>query len=565
MSAATPTDDPSTAGPDRRTFSYDPLTYAATVPAMLAAVVAAHGDNDLLVSALHAGGLDRVTYREADERSAEMAARLIAVGVGAGTRVGILAPNGPDFVVAFLAITRIGGVAVPINTFFQAPELRWLIRDAGLHTVLAVEELLGKDSLARLTEAIGWPGVTDGPLRLPDVPALRAVLPLGDHTREWPTTWPEAVAPGFRRAVEETVRPADDVAIIYTSGSTSDPKGIIHTHASVIEHSRFIASRHEWTSDDRVYVPMVFFWIGGLVFGLTGPMQIGVTILTEERFDPGDVLALLAGEKATYATGFPHVGPALVNHPDYASTDLSALREGYQQVLLSADRRTADPSLRVAQLGMTETCSSHTWWPPHEQLPEHKRGSLGVSAPGYEHKIVDADGVEVPDGVTGEICVRGRALMRGIVGRTRDETFDADGWYHTKDGAYRDADGHLYFAGRVDDMVKTSGANVAPVEVEEVLMRIEGVRIAYVVGVPDPEKGAVVAGVVVRNDGARIGEDELRTACRAQLSAYKVPKLWVVLDDVDRLPYTTTSKIDKRRLVALLGSGELRGDHVTSA
>ena len=206
---------------------------------------------------------------------------------------------------------------------------------------------------------------------------------------------------------------------------------------------------------------------------------------------------------------------------------------------------------------MTETCSSHTWWPPHEQLPESKRGSLGVSAPGYEHKIVDKDGHEVANGVVGEICVRGVAMMRGIVGRQYSEVFDADGWYHTKDAGYRDDDGHLYFAGRTDDMIKTSGANVAPIEVEAAIGRLDGVRIAYVIGIPDPDKGAVVSAVVVLNEGATAAPDDLVAACRKELAAYKVPKRWVVLSDAEKLPYTTTNKIDKARLAALVSNGEL--------
>ena len=269
---------------------------------------------------------------------------------------------------------------------------------------------------------------------------------------------------------------------------------------------------------------MAFFWVGGLIFGVLGPMQLGLTILTEHRFEPGDVLAMLDVERATYATGFPHVGPALRNHPDFATTDLSQLREGYQQVLLAADRRAPDPSLRVAQLGMTETCSSHTWWPPHEQVPETKRGSVGVSGPGYEHKIVDPDGVEVADGTTGEICVRGRAMMRGIVGRQRSDVIDVDGWYHTGDAGSRDGDGHIYFAGRTDDMIKTSGANVAPIEVEIVLNGVDDVRLAYVVGVPDPDRGARVCAVVVANDGRRLDVAELAARCKSHLAAYKIPK-----------------------------------------
>jgi acyl-CoA synthetase (AMP-forming)/AMP-acid ligase II len=540
-----------------RTFSYDPLPYAPVVPSMLADLVAAYGDNDFVVSAAGGGTIERITYAQADIRSAEMARRLLAAGITKGVRVGILAPNGPDFAVAFLAATRIGAVAVPINTFFQPPELRWLLRDADIHTLLSADSLLGKDMLARVTEAAGDFPTSGAQLVLERLPQLRNVFPLGDTELPWPSAWPDPVPEAFLRACESTVRPSDDLVVIYTSGSTSEPKGVIHTHGTAIAHSRFVATQHEWKPDDRVYIPMVFFWVAGLVFGLLGPMQTGATILTEHKFDAGDVLRLLESERATYATGFPHVGRALANDPDFSSTDLSSLRAGYHQVLLPPELRAADPSLLVTQLGMTETCSSHTWWPPHEPVPETKRGSLGVSAPGYQHKVVDESGVEVPNGTVGEICVRGTAMMRGMVGRQHSDLFDNDGWYHTKDAGCLDDDGFLYFAGRTDDMIKTSGANVAPVEVESVIGGVDGVRIAYVAGVPDPDKGALVCAVVVLNQGRRTSQDELAAACRKELAAYKIPKRWVILPDAARLPYTTTNKIDKPRLVQLLMSGEL--------
>jgi acyl-coenzyme A synthetase/AMP-(fatty) acid ligase len=347
------------------------------------------------------------------------------------------------------------------------------------------------------------------------------------------------------------------MAVIYTSGSLAEPKGVIHTHGALIRHAHFIAYEHGWTTADRVYIPMAFFWIGGFVFGFYGPLQLGVTILTEHRFDAGDVLAFLGREQVTYATGWAHVGPALANHPDFPSTDLSSLRDGYQQILLPPGRRTPDPTLRVAQLGMTETCSSHTWWPPGDELPEAKRGSVGLTGPGFEHMIVDEDGAPVPTGTIGEICVRGDALMRGMVGKSRAEIFDEDGWYHTRDAGRFDDDGYLYFTGRTDDMIKTAGANVSPVEVESVLVAMDEVREAYVVGVPDPERGAIVTGVVVTARGATISEPELVARCRAHLAAYKVPKRWEIVQNTDTLPYTTTNKIDRRALVQRLGAGLL--------
>jgi len=540
-------------------YSYPELPYAPTVPAMWRAVVAAVGDHEMLVATRGDGTTERATYGEVDARAADLARRLLAAGVVKGTRVGLLAPNGPDFAVGTLAATRIGAVIVPINTLFQPPELAWVLHHGDIHTLLTVPTILGKDCLERIEQAV--PGLRDAdgsePLQIAQVPFLRHVAVLGDATRAWTSPLDAAFGADLLRAAEDTVSVSDDIAVIYTSGSMAEPKGVVHTHGALIRHAHFIASEHGWSSADRVYVPMAFFWVGGLVFGFFGPLQLGVTILTEHRFDAGDVLAFLAREKVTYATGWAHVGPALANHPDFPGADLSTLREGYQQVLLPPERRTPDPTLRVAQLGMTETCSSHTWWPPHEQLPEEKRGALGLPGPGFEHKIVDESGATVPPGTVGEICVRGAALMRGMVGRTRDEVFDADGWYHTGDAGRFDDDGHLYFAGRTDDMIKTAGANVSPVEVERVLVAMDEVREAYVVGVPDPDRGAVVAGVVVTARGATVAAEELTRRCRAQLAAYKVPKRWEIVPTTDPLPYTTTNKIDRRVLVERLEAGPI--------
>ena len=541
-----------------RHFDHGDLPYEATIPKMIEALVGSYGDNDYVVSTTSDGSLDRVTYAEADVRSADLACTLLALGVVKGTRVGILAANGPNFVVAFLAATRIGAVAVPINTFFQSSEVGWILRHADIHTMITVPSILGRDVLDRLEASA--PGLADsdsGPLFLPSTPMLRHVVSLDATDRHWVTGTEMRASRELLSAVEASVRPADDLVVIYTSGSTSDPKGVIHAQGTLLRHSRFIAAGHGWTDRDRVYVPMAFFWVGGLIFGVLGPMQIGVTILTEERFDAGEVLRLLETEKATYATGFPHVGPALEAHPDFSSSDLSALRGGYQQNLVALEHRAADPSLRVRQLGMTETCSSHTWWPPNEDIPEEKRGSLGVTAPGFEHKVIDADGTRVGPGTQGEICVRGWPMMRGMVGRTWSEVFDADGWYHTGDSAYYDEDGHLYFSGRTDDMIKTSGANVAPVEVENVLFEMPEVREAYVVGLPDEQRGATVTGVVVLVPGATIEAEELVRRCRAQLAVYKVPKRWTILPSSDELPYTTTNKIDKRQLIERLAQGSL--------
>ena len=541
----------------RAHYHYPPLDELPTTPVMWRAVVDDYHDHEFVVATRGDGVTDRITYGEADARAADLARQLLAAGVGKGTRVGLLAPNGPDFAVATIATGRIGAVIVPINTLFQPGELGWVLRHSDVHTLLTTASILGKDCLDRIAAAVPALASTDvageQPLPIPEFPSLRHIVVLGnEEARAWTSTLEPAADHEMLVALEATVRPSDDIAVIYTSGSQAEPKGVIHTQGALIRHARFLATEHGWTSTDRVYVPMAFFWIGGLVFGFYGPLQLGVTILTEHRFDAGDVLAFVARERVTYATGWAHIGPALANHPDFPTTDLTSLRDGYQQILLPPERRTPDPTLRVAQLGMTETCSSHTWWPPGEELPEEKRGSVGLTGPGFEHKIVDDDGATVPVGIVGEICVRGDALMRGMVGRSRAEVVDEDGWYHTRDAGRLDEDGFLYFTGRTDDMIKTSGANVSPVEVESVLVAMDEVREAYVVGVPHAARGAIVTGVVVTARGMTITQSELVQRCRVLLAAYKVPKRWEIVPDTDTLPYTTTNKIDRRALVERL-------------
>jgi acyl-CoA synthetase (AMP-forming)/AMP-acid ligase II len=358
---------------------------------------------------------------------------------------------------------------------------------------------------------------------------------------------PEPAAEERLRTAEARVSPADDHFVIYSSGSTARPKGVIHFQGSTIRQAWFLASQHAWGVGDRVYVPLPFFWIGGYIYAFLSSLLSGWAAICELRFDPPETLRLLERERVTRTLGWPHVGPGLAGHADFATTDLNRLRGPYHQDLLAPELRVPDAALLVNPLGMSETATSHTWWPAELPLPPEKRGSVGQLAEGWEHKIIDDAGAD------GEICVRGGSLMRGIIGRERDDTFDADGYYHTADAGHLDEDGFVYFIGRMGDLVKTAGASVSPVEVEAVLLAMPEVREASVVGLPDADIGQRVCGVVVLHDGASLDADELRARCREHLSAYKVPKQWVFLP-LDEIPYSASDKVDKARLIEQLDS-----------
>jgi acyl-CoA synthetase (AMP-forming)/AMP-acid ligase II len=339
--------------------------------------------------------------------------------------------------------------------------------------------------------------------------------------------------------------------ILYSSGSTADPKGAVHAHGSVLRHSAALGQLRGVREDDRMWSPMPFFWVGGLVFSLLGAMHAGACVLVEDVFDPGRTLALLERERATAAVGWPHFGKALVEHPEFPKRDLSPLRAGNIPVLLPPEICPADPELRPNGLGMTETCGPHTYT-GEGALPEERRGCFGPAVSGVEHKVVDpASGAVLPPGAVGEICVRGYSLMQGLYKVERSETFDADGFYHTGDAGFFTPDGLLYFKGRLGEMIKTAGANVTPSEVESVLTAMPEVKAAYVVGVADATRGENVAAAVVLEPGASLAPEAIRQRTKDLLAAYKVPRhVWVTT--MDALPFTDSGKIDKRRLRAQL-------------
>ncbi len=511
-----------------------------------------------------------LSYRAADSRSRRLARGLLASGVGKGTRVGVLLPNGPDWLLAWLAAARIGALVVPINTFYQARELGFVLRHADVALLLSAARFLSHDYLERLERVAPTLAQQRGaPLRVHELPYLREVRvwdgELGSRT--WASPGAEAleasgaeIPEALLDAAESEVSPADPLAVIYTSGSTADPKGAIHTHGALLRHVAKLNAFRDLHPDDRLYSPMPFFWVGGLVFNLLCAMQAGACLLTEDTFEPGKTLALLERERATIVAGWPHYGAALAQHADFARRDLSAIRAGNLYALLPAHARPLDPELRPSSLGMTETCGPHTFGPMESDLPEKLRGSFGRALPGVEHKVVDpASGERLGPGELGEICVRGDSLMQGLLKREREATFDRDGFYHTGDSGWFDAEGNLFFRGRLGELIKTGGANVTPREVELALEAQPEVLSAHVVGVPHPERGENVAAALVLREGAALSRTALRERLKAELAAYKLPR-HVFLLRAGELPMTDSGKLDRRRLRALLAARIAAGD-----
>ncbi|UDY35037.1 class I adenylate-forming enzyme family protein [Dermatobacter hominis] len=531
-------------------------TFTPTSGALVRSCAARWGDRTFVV-------LDdeRLTYAEADERSARLAKGLLVSGVGKGSHVGLLAPNGPAWVVAWLAATRIGAVVAMLNTYSKAEALGRAVRHADLGLVLTAGSHLGHDYLDRLEEAApGLAGQRHEHLLLASHPYLRSVWTWGAPTRGWCGDVAElherggGVDDSLLEEVEREVRPSDPMVIVYSSGSTAEPKGAIHGHGATVRHAHNLGRMRDLRSDDVIYTPMPLFWVGGFSFTLVAAMHAGATLVFEEQFEPGATLALLERERVTQVLGWPHMAKALVDHPTYPDRDLSAVRAGSLNALLPQSEQAGAAVPRASSLGMTETLGPHTFAGPGD-LPEGDQDSFGRSVPGVEHRIVDPVTLEeLPAGCDGEVWVRGYSVMLDLHKRERPEVFTADGWYRTGDSGHFDGVGHLHFTGRLGDLIKSSGMNVTPLDVEVVLEDLPEVSMAFVTGVDHPDRGQVVVAAVALRPGDQLDEDEVRSRASERLASYQVPRHVAVYADQRDLPWLDSGKLDRRALAARLAA-----------
>ncbi len=527
---------------------------ALTVPALLRARAAERGEHPLLVC-----DDDVLTYAEAERRSAALARGLLAAGAGAGkgTHVGLLVPNGPEFVVATLGAARIGAVVLPLSTFSTAGELRTLMRNADIELIIASASYRGRDHVALLGDAVpGLDLTTPPPLQFPAVPALRRLVVdhAGPSGLDALIAEGEGLHPGVLEAAEALVRPGDRLVIVHTSGSTSDPKGVIHQHGPLIRHQHNLNVLRRYDEHEVLFSNSPFFWIGGFGYSLLATLVAGGTLVCSNATDPARTLDLLERVRPTMVNGFAQTVAHLGAHQTFADRDLSSIRRGNLWPIMPAELRAADPELRHNMLGMTETGSVCLASEDESDQPEHRRGSFGRPVPGFEARVVDPEtGANCAAGVVGELWLRGPFLMEGYYGRERHETFEPDGWLRTGDQFHIDAEGWYYFTGRLGDMIKTAGANVSPREVEAAIAELTGF-VAHVVGIDDAARGQIVAAAVRVPEGqVRPDPDELRTMLRARLSAYKVPQRILVMADAD-VPMLSSGKLDARALKERFGA-----------
>jgi acyl-CoA synthetase (AMP-forming)/AMP-acid ligase II len=523
-----------------------------TVPGLLAQRAAEDGDLSALVT--ESG---RITWRDLDGQSARLATHFVAAGLGKGSRVGLLMPNSIGWAIVAMAASRIGAVLVPLSTLLRPPELEQQLRIAAVTHLVLVDGFRQRDYLADLAQIV--PSFRPEEVEVARHAALPSLLKVWrwDALAMILNEEPAVAVRAMAAALEHRVVPADDLAIVFTSGSRGLPKGVIHTHGNALRATAAGLGARCVRPRDRLYIPMPFFWVGGYGTGLLSALIAGCTLLTEAAPAPEQTLRFIAREKATLFRGWPDQAARIAAHPSFATTDLSSLRAGSLNPVLPPQQR-AKPGARANLFGMTETFGPSFGYALDTDMPDGKWGSTGRAFEGIEARVADTAGEALPAGETGRLLVRGPNVMRGICGRSRESVFTADGWYDTGDLARIDADGFVFYMGRSDDMFKVRGATVYPTEVEEALQKIPGVRRAFATDLRTESGEAEVAVALVVDDPAALPLDRIAGQARALLSAFKLPSVWLALARMDDVPTTATGKVDKVALQQKLRAEGIR-------
>lgn len=544
--------------------------FAPTIPGLISEFTRRHGDAEALVREGR-----RITFREMNEQSAQVARALLALGVAKGSRIAILAPPCPEFVVSVLAAGRIGAVAGPLSTLYQAPELGWVLAHAEFDHLIVADSFLRHDYLARLEEALpGLADCTSGPLHLEAAPRLRAVHVIGDESRPWSRPFSdllvgnEAISAAMLAKVEELVTSADPFCIIHTSGSTANPKGVIHGHGPLVRHAwQMGTTANPFGPGDRIVTTRAMFWVAGFVATLFYALNTGACLITTNDGSPANVVRLIEEEGGNALAGDSGWFDVLRDSAEFKAAGLDAVRLNMdtagiarggrflgEQVARRYGPPVHHPNARFARtFGMTETLGGHTSARYDELLPEDRPSWQGRAMPGVELKIVDPRTREpLPSGEVGELLVRGYCMMLGLNGKERHETFDSEGFYSTGDLCILDPEGYLKFEARLGEMLKIHGANVAPLEVELALTGLLGIEKAGVTAVEQGGDALLVAAVLMA-PGRALDEAAVIANLKSRLSSFKVPKRIIALTETT-MPTTGSGKIRKRELTALMSN-----------
>ncbi len=501
---------------------------------------------------------ERYTFGEVLERINEVARGLIQLGIEPGDHVALWMVNRPEWIFAMYALAKIGAVQIPVNTRFRTHDLAYLLKQSDAR-YLIVQDVSGPvNYLEMVREVVKLPasGVS---VEDPDYPEMRTIVMLGAEPHAGSVDW-KAMLDAAGGAGDETldaraaaVDPDDPVFIMYTSGTTGFPKGVVHNHIMLrlIEERAF---RLAMTEHDTIlnYLPLFHLFSYSdvaLMSMLTGARQILV-----ETFNADECIKLVASERVSVMHGFETHLKDLIEAQERHHCDISSLRMG----LFAAGMQSGVPIVRkavealaplvtVTAYGMSEMGAATTVGSLGDTV-EQRAESSGYLAPGFDFKVVDPEtGEKQPVGEPGEIVFRGYGMMMGYYKKPTEtaECYDDDGWFHTGDTGVVRPDGYLRFLGRYKDMLKVGGENVDPMEVEGLLLTVEGVQQVAVVAYPDQRLTDVPVAYVQKAEGSDLTETDVIDSCKGKVASFKIPRHVIFIDE---FPMTASGKIRKVEL-----------------
>jgi fatty-acyl-CoA synthase len=498
----------------------------------------------------------RWSWTELRDESDRLAAALLKLGFAKGDRLGIWAPNRPEWVLAQYATARIGVILVNLNPAYRLAELEYALNKVGCKGVISAPAFKSSEYLAMLqTLAPELSVCAPGQLQAARLPHLKCAIRMGAEQTAGMFNLPEVLALADAESLAEarrigtTLSCHDAINIQFTSGTTGAPKGATLTHHNIVNNALFVAAAMDYRAGDRLCIPVPLYHCFGMVMSSLASTVVGGTMVYPgEGFDPLATLQALHSERCTHLQGVPTMFIAELDHPRFAEFDLSALRGGIMagspcpiEVMKRVNTQMNMRDVTIAY-GMTETAPV-SFQSAIDDPVDRRVSTVGRVQPHLEVKIVDAEGRTVPVGEKGELCTKGYSVMLGY---WDDEAKTADavqgGWMHTGDLATIDSEGFCNIVGRVKDMLIRGGENVYPREVEEFLFRHPAVAQVQVFGVPDAKYGEEVAAWIILKPSATATEEEIRAFCRDQIAHFKVPRH---VRFVAELPMTVTGKAQK--------------------
>jgi fatty-acyl-CoA synthase len=523
-----------------------------TLGGLLDEMAARYPSNKAIV---HEG--EGITYPQLKSQVDHAARSLLALGLRRGDPVAVLIGNQPEWMILCFATARIGGTFVPLNTWYRRSELDWSLRHTGAASLFVLDSFLGHNFAGDLHGLIPELATAKpGGLHSERYPTLRSVTVLG-APNSGAYSWQEFldvgrdITTGELDAAARAVAPDDMVFILYTSGSTAEPKGVTLRHRGVVENGFNIGERRGITSSDRVWLGSPLFYALGAVNAMPATITHGATLVLQGHFTAARAIVTIQRVRATIFYGTSNMIRAIVDDPTYSKVKLQSLRGGSAGIS-TAERRILMEDIGAIEAtpsyGLTESYGNATGGFTDDPL-SIKLTTAGKALPGFQLRIVDPQTkTDVPVGQAGLLFIRGY-VTDGYF-KNSEETaraIDSDGWFDTGDLGSIDADGYFRFEARVKEVIKVGGINVSPLEVEQLLLRHPSIRQAYVVGVPDTLRGELIVAIVVAPTGFH--EGELRTYLRANAASFKMPKHFLIRTDAE-IPRLATGKVARIQLRA---------------